>query len=96
MGARRWREVLVVKVELHSAVTGEVTLLGQAVISNDGTGTREIGNYEVRVGNWTSLTKTIDRPWRQGEVKSWARLTSNVWCLVREALNQALSKKETR
>lgn len=39
--------MLVVKVELHSAIDGSTQELGRMVIANDGTGTRTIGNYDV-------------------------------------------------
>ena len=38
--------MIVVKVELHSAVTGQVSVIGSMVIANDGSGTSDIGNYE--------------------------------------------------
>jgi hypothetical protein len=41
-------QVIVVKVELHSAVDGRIEELGQIVIANDGTGTDRRGNYWTR------------------------------------------------
>lgn len=37
--------MLIVRVELHSAITGEVTEIARTIISNNGTGTRTYGNY---------------------------------------------------
>lgn len=39
--------MIIVKIELHSAVTGKVTELGRMHIINDGTGTPQRGNYHV-------------------------------------------------
>lgn len=38
--------MLVVRVELHSAVTGNVTEIGRMVIANVG-GTQQVGDYRV-------------------------------------------------
>lgn len=39
--------MILVKIELHSAVTGNVSSLGTLVIANDGTGNQNIGNYDA-------------------------------------------------
>lgn len=39
--------MLVVKVELHSSITGEITELARLIIANDGTGDVKKGNYNV-------------------------------------------------
>lgn len=89
--------MIVVKVELHSAVTGRVTTLGTAVIDNVG-GTTTLGNYRARVyrkgaersvggpnppAYWPLLQKTAQR---EGNVKDHPRLAEPVWSLVRKAL----------
>lgn len=81
--------MLVVKVELHSAITGAVSELGRLIISNDGKSmARSVGNYDVRLGrkgaaeNHAILTK----PQRQGRVEGHARLSAPVWSLVAKAL----------
>lgn len=83
--------MLVVTVELHSAKTGEKTLLGQTIIHNVG-GTSDSGDYEVKVGRKTSvgdLRKIFHSPLRTGQVIGHARLRDNVWKLVAKALNSA-------
>jgi hypothetical protein len=40
--------VIVVKVELHSAITGEVTEIGRMLIANTG-GTKKRGDYTAKV-----------------------------------------------
>jgi hypothetical protein len=44
--------MIIVKVELHSAVTGEVSILEQIAIGNDLTGDDELGNYDVAQMNY--------------------------------------------
>jgi hypothetical protein len=83
--------MLVVKVELHSAVTGEVTELGRAIIANEGTGTPDHGNYNVSIGRkgQTGNIAIFSKPVRRGYVRQHARLSSSVWILVRKSLEAA-------
>lgn len=89
--------MIVVKVELHSAVTGEVTEIGRTYIANDGTGTRERGNYKVKVcrknsynySGWNSVKAA-----REGEVKDYPRLTYNMWRLIIRALKGAFPEEK--
>lgn len=79
--------MIVVKVELHSAITGRVTELGCMVISNDGAGTRSHGNYDVRLGRkGASIARILDAPQRRGRVDGHARNALSVWALVAKAL----------
>lgn len=74
-----------ITVELHSAITGEVTRLGEATIYNDGTGTDRRGNYGA-------LFKG-KRSWLRGaRVEGFPRKSRNVWELIRRALNTALDQ----
>lgn len=43
------RGVIVIRIELHSAITRKVTTLGVMHIANDGTGTDETRNYNGTV-----------------------------------------------
>jgi hypothetical protein len=81
--------MLVVKVELHSAITGKVTELYRMIIANDGTGPKSIGNYDVRVGRklCTDDRKIYYSPSRSGKVENHRRLTEHVWKLVAKALD---------
>lgn len=83
--------MIVVRVELWSAITGRKTLLGQAVISNDGTGTLDRGNYDVRVGRkgQEDLGTVYAEPQRRGRVENFARNSKNIWYLLRQALQSA-------
>ena len=76
--------MLRVTVELDVHGLGQrVIKLGTLEIANDGTGTRERGNYRV----WTrAKAKGLGRVVRNGEVGNHPRLRQPVWSLVRKAL----------
>ena len=83
--------MIVVTVELHSAITGEKTVLGKTIIHNVG-GTETSGDYEVCVGCKTDiddLRKVFTKPLRKGQVIGHPRLSANVWTLVAKALSSA-------
>ncbi len=74
--------MIVVKVELHSAVTGKVTELGVMHISNDGSlGNTSKGNYDVTV-----FRKNSDTINCKGRVENHARHSLSIWSLLRKAL----------
>lgn len=76
--------MIVVRVELHSAITGKVTEIAKMRISNDGTGNGPRGNYDV-----ATLRKgdsDHSAPLRAGRVEGHARLSYHVWKLVARAL----------
>lgn len=76
--------MVVVKIELHSAVTGQVSELDRLVIYNDSTGNRDLGNYVV-----------ADRDLKpQGSVHAYPRLTLGVRSLLLRALNSVLPADE--
>lgn len=85
--------MIVVPVQLYSAVTGRVSNLGTLVIDNVG-GTRDRGDYRVRV-----YAKGADRdgavamvmhrkPIREGRVVGHRRLAEPVHNLVAKALKE--------
>lgn len=82
--------MLVIRVELHSAITGEVSEIGRAVIDNIG-GTHESGDYRCRTLRGRSRD-ALDAAWRnksitrEGKVLGHARLSLHVWHLVAKAL----------
>lgn len=77
--------MLVIKLELHDANTGKVSELGRLEIVNDGTGTREVGNY-----NYMLLGKDArgQRMSWIGSVLGWSRRNS-AWQLVQRVLSAA-------
>lgn len=74
--------MILIKVELHSAITGKVTEIGRMQIYNDGTGTSKSRNYGVRL----MRRGTKDVVQRTGEVKGHASLSLSIWKLVAKAL----------
>jgi len=84
--------MLVVRVELHSAVTGKVTEIARMLLFNDGTGTRDTGNYKgkvVRGDTEEHMAPAViyqRKSLREGEVKDYPRLKLHVWNLVTRML----------
>jgi len=87
--------MIVVKVELHSAVTHQVTEIARAVIYNKG-GDRNYGDYgavscrgrdeETLKKSMLSILRGETKPVHRGEVKHHQRLRLHVWTLVTKAL----------
>lgn len=72
--------MIVVKIELHSALTGQVTPLGYLRIINDGTGTPKRGNYDVvKIGK---NGRRLDN----ARVEDYPRRSYNIFRLLRKAL----------
>jgi len=83
--------MIVVKVELHSAVTGNVTEIGKMIVDNVGDRSYRDpsrGDYRVRLGRRgrTKTDEVLDSPQKTGEVLNYPRLTYSVWVLVARAL----------
>lgn len=75
--------MIVVKVELHSAITGQISEIGRMHITNDGS------SDNVRRGNYNvSLMRrgTTDQVQRRSRVEKFPRLALSVWVLVARAL----------
>lgn len=79
--------MLVIKIELHSAVTGQATELGHMTITNMGSVTHATkgkrGDYYVQVLRRGSKKRRVQRA---GVVRSHPRMSKSVWNLVRKAL----------
>lgn len=73
--------MILVKVELHSAITEEVTHLGTMVIANDGTGDAVLRNYDVAL-----ITKDLKRG-RSAKVLNHPSPRVSIWYLVSKAIN---------
>lgn len=84
--------MLVVKIELHSAITGRVSELGRMQISNTGKGSYDRGDYAVEVLRRSGVTGGAVT--RTGEVKNYPRLSYNVWRLVSRALRSAFPEEK--
>ena len=79
--------MVIIKAELHSP-TGEITDLGRLIITNDGSGTVSVGNYEV------ALRKAVtDVQYREARVLNFPRKTQGVWRLLHRSLDALFSSK---
>ncbi len=96
--------MLVVKVELHSATTGEISELGRMYIANDGTGTPKRGNYQAAVCKKGSFAvpfpinpkaSTAKRASRFARVEDYARESLPIWRLVMRALAGAFPEERS-
>lgn len=78
--------MIIIRVELHSAITRQVTEIARMRICNVG-GTRTSGNYQVETLRGRSPEQfnrgTVQR---RGEVRDYPRLSLHVWNLVARAL----------
>ncbi|MFC3097334.1 hypothetical protein [Alteraurantiacibacter palmitatis] len=82
--------MIVVKVELHSAITGQVTEIGRMMINNVG-GSASSGDYQARTYRGRSaetLARAMKRNevTRKGKIEGHARLRLHVWHLIAKAL----------
>jgi hypothetical protein len=79
--------MIVVRVELHSAINGRVSEIGRIVIANDGTGSASVGNYRGLAYRGRSRSQ-LDRRvvTRTGIVRDYPRLRLHVWNLVAKML----------
>ena len=90
--------MIVVRIDLISAVTGNTTRLGAATISNIG-GSRKLGDYTVKVARKphavaNAWDKIEAQPLRTGEVKDYPRLSYNIWRLIIRALLSAFPEEK--
>jgi hypothetical protein len=80
--------MLLIRVELHSAITGEVSEIARMRLYNTGEGTRERGDYVGEVYRGGSFeTLDLETIHKSAEVKNWPRLRRHVWNLVAVMLN---------
>jgi hypothetical protein len=78
--------MIIVRVELHSAITGKITEIARMGIANIG-GTKVRGNYSVEAYRGRSAEQLGRRmPQRSGQVTNYPRLRLHVWHLVARAL----------
>lgn len=86
--------MIVVRIELHSAVTGEISEIGRMYIANDGTGSRRRGNYDALVmrrgaASPPTWAEKVARAVRRSRVENYPRISLPIWELVRRALDAA-------
>ncbi len=81
--------MIVVKVELWSAITGSVTELARMEIANDGTGTLAQRNYIARTLRGRSAEAFRSRTTqRHTALKNWPSEALHIWNLVTAVLRQ--------
>ena len=81
--------MIVVKVELWSAVSGQVTELARMEIANDGTGDLKKRHYDFRTLLGRSATQlNLRRTRRSGRIENWPSERLHVWNLVAAVLKQ--------
>lgn len=79
--------MIIVTVELISAITGQTKQLAKMIISNDDTGSKYAGDYNIttfRGRDADALEKKT--PNRTGRVEHYPRTSLHVWNLVSRAL----------
>lgn len=92
--------MIVVKIELESAITGRTTEIGRMYVTNQGTSSDpRVGNYTVAVcrRGTEDLPRPIEpdgpAPTRSGEVIGHRRLDHNVWRLIAKAVLSAFPEE---
>ena len=79
--------ILIVKIELHSAVTGEVTTIATGKIVNTGTGSPSQGNYRIE------LRDAAGRMWKTGHIEGFPRKRLLAWDLLCRALEKLVGSR---
>lgn len=82
--------MIIVRVELVSAINGQTTELARMMIDNVG-GTQKVGNYRCRTyrgrsGEQLDKAMLANSVTREGKVEGHRRLDLHVWHLVGKAL----------
>lgn len=83
--------MLVVTIELYSAVAHRVTLLHRGIIANTGTGTEMLGEYDAAFGGREQERPQaiMQNPERRSVVREFPRKRLNAWHLLSNALIMA-------
>jgi hypothetical protein len=79
--------MLIVKIELHSAVTGQITMVATGKIVNTGTGSPTQGNYRIE------LQDAAGRLWKTGHVEGFPRRRLLAWDLLYRALEKLVGNR---
>jgi hypothetical protein len=81
--------MIVIRVELHSAITGKVTELARMEAVNDNTGTLARRNYKARTLKGRN-TDALDRRniQRETTLKGWPSERLHVWNMVQVLLTR--------
>ena len=79
--------MLVVKIELHSAVTGEIKTVATGTICNTGTGSPTQGNYRI------DLRDAAGRLWKRGYIEGFPRKRLLAWDLMYRGLRKLVGNR---
>lgn len=79
--------MLAVRIELHSAVTGEIKTLATGKITNTGTGSSTQGNYRIE------LRDAAGRLWKTGHIEGFPRKRLLAWDLLYRALKRLVGTR---
>ena len=87
--------MIVVRVELHSAITSRVSTLGVAHIANDCTGNQKVGNYTVAIYKKGVTPQPLQSAglWRRDRVIGFPRTSLGVWDLLYRALTNVVGER---
>lgn len=81
--------MLIVKIELHSAVTGQLTTIATGRIVNTGTGSSTQGNYRIE------LRDAGGRKWKTGHIDGFPRKRLLAWDLLYRALRKLVGDRNS-
>lgn len=85
--------MILVTVELISAIDGHREILGVAEIWNDGKGSKSKGNYGFKIGGRNRKNLTNSAVIRQGDIKGFPRNRLLAWDLLYRCLHQAFGER---
>lgn len=85
--------MILVKVELHSAITGQVSELGRMYICNEAVrpATERLHDYSVRVMR-KGATSIRDVAYKTGFVHDYPRAELSMWRLVARAIKATIGE----
>jgi hypothetical protein len=83
--------MLVVKVELHSAITGQVSEIARMDIWNNGKGSANCGCYDFKAHPHTLWPSGKELPEVRGRIAYYSRVNRDIWRLVAHAAEDAVN-----
>ena len=81
--------MLIVKIELHSALTGEIRTIATGKIVNTGTGSPTQGSYRIE------LRDAAGRIWKTGHIEGFPRKRLLAWDLLCRALEKLVGSRNS-
>jgi hypothetical protein len=81
--------MIVIKLELHSAIDHSVVEIGRMYLCNDGSGSEQVGNYQAKIMR-RGVTDFNGQIYRTGLVLNHARKHDSVWKLILKAIQSCV------